>query len=285
MMSCIVFSATSRSLRRLLPLSLLLLVRLRSSSAWTSSAHGYNKKRGRSSSFSRLQQAAAEPSGWLDVLKWDGRAPEFDVLAKVQQYTAEPGYKSFNLKQIPNEYYSNEYVFRGPIVGPFNRDDLVATNTAFGLETAFPDLERHSFGFTLDPENPFRCLFFERWKATHTGTLAIPGIPLECPPSGHRSLSPVMPFSITFDVDGKIMYETLTTAVDRFEGNTKGKVAVFGLLETAGLSLDNNIGDPLLIGQQKWKWVTKGPAQTYSKPENVPRWWKSKCVAAEKNDM
>ena len=190
------------------------------------------------------------------------------------------------VRTIPSHYYSTEYVFRGPIVGPFNRDDLVATNTAFGLETAFPDLERHAFGFTLDPENPFRCLFFERWKATHTGTLAIPGIPLACPPRGQRSLSPVMPFSITFDVDGKIVYETLTTAVDRFEGNTKGKVAVFGLLETAGLSLDNNIGDSLLIGQQKLnRWVTQGPAQTYSKPENVPRWWKSKCVAAEKNDM
>ena len=101
MMRCSVFnSATRRSLRRLLlPLSLLLLVlRLRSSSAWTSSsAHG-DTKRGRaaSSSSRRLQPAAAEPSGWLDVLKWEGRAPDFDVLAKVQHYTNEPGYKSFN---------------------------------------------------------------------------------------------------------------------------------------------------------------------------------------------
>ena len=97
MMRCSVFnSATRRSLRRLLlPLSLLLLVRLRSSSAWTSS-NWYTKIGRSASSSSRRLQAAAEPSGWLDVLKWEGRAPDFDVLAKVQHYTNEPGYKSFN---------------------------------------------------------------------------------------------------------------------------------------------------------------------------------------------
>ena len=60
-----------------------------------------------------------------------------------------------------------------------------------------------------------------------------------------------MPFSITFNPEGKIIYECLTTAVDRFEGNTNGKVTVFGLLETAGVSLDNNVGNPILIFQQK----------------------------------
>ena len=81
------------------------------------------------------------------------------------------------------------------------------------------------------------------------------------------------------------MYEHLTTAVDRFEGNTKGKVAVFGLLETAGLPLDNTVGNPLLVFQQKLNRWTNGAAQTYSRPGDVPAWWKSAAVGAEQNDM
>jgi len=232
-----------------------------------------------------LVRLDAEQSQWLDVLKWDGAQPDFDVLELVQKFTSEPGYKSFVLRNIPTDYFAEDYIFRGPIVGPVNRKDLVETNTVFAIEKAFPDLDRQAFGFTVDPENPFRVLFFERWKATHTGELTVEGTPLSAPATGKRSISPVMPFSITFNPTGKIIYETLTTAVDRFEGNTMGKVAVFGLLETAGISLDNSVGDPVLVFQQKLNRFLNAKAQVYSKEEDVPGWWKSKAVGAEKNDM
>lgn len=222
---------------------------------------------------------------WLDVLKWDGAQPDFDVLARAQQYTSEPGYKSFTLRKIPSEYYATDYVFRGPIVGPLTRPDLLTTNNAFGIDTSFPDLERQPFGHAIDPENPFRVLYFERWKATHTGDFSLEGIPLTAPATGNRSISPVMPLSITFTPDAKIVYETLTTAVDRFEGNTMGKVAVFGLLETAGISLDNTVGNPILVLQQKVNRFFNGSGQTHSQAADVPHWWKSKAVSAEKNDM
>ena len=221
---------------------------------------------------------------WLDVLKFDGQTPNFDVIEKTRQYTSEPGYRSFSLKDIPTEYYSEDYIFRGPVVGPINRKDLVTTNTWFELEKAFPDLDREAFGFVTDPENPFRVLFFERWEATHLGDLKLQGLPVG-PATGKRSISPVMPFSITYNPEGKIIYECLTTAVDRFEGNTKGKVAVFGLLETAGVSLDNNVGNRVLVWQQKFNRFLNGTGQVYSKSEDVPSWWKSKAVGAEKNDM
>lgn len=219
----------------------------------------------------------------MDILKFDGK-PTFDIIQKTIEYTSEPGYKSFNLKNIPTEYYDEEYIFRGPIVGPINRKDLVKTNTAFGLDTSFPDLERIPFGFTVDPENPYKVLFFERWKATHSGDLQIEGLP-PVPATNKKSESPVMPFGIVWTPQGKIIYEHLTTAVDRFEGNTKGKVAVFGLLETAGLSLDNNIGNGILVFQQKLNRFFNGDAQIYSRKEDVPKWWKSRAVGAEKNDV
>lgn len=225
-----------------------------------------------------------QESHWMDFLKFGDSAPSYDVLEKTRQYTSEPGYKSFNLKSIPAEYYDDRYVFRGPIVGPINRQDLVDTNSLFGLETSFPDLDRQPFGFSIDPENPFRVLFFERWKATHTGEFNLLNL-LKTPATQRRSISPAFPFSITWTPEGKIIYECLTTAVDRFEGNTKGKVAVFGLLETAGIPLDNNVGNPILIAQQKFGSLVNLPAQIFSKEEDRPSWWKSKAVGAEKNDM
>jgi hypothetical protein len=188
------------------------------------------------------------------------------------------------LRDIPKEYYAEDYVFRGPIVGPISRKDLVETNTSFGLELAFPDLDRQAFGFCVDPNNPFRCLYFERWTATSSGELRLPGLP-PVPPSGKKSVSPAFPFSVVWNPEGKIIYEHLTTAVDRFEGNTMGKVAVFGLLQTAGLPLENSVGNQVLVLQQKLNRWIGGPAQVYSKKEDVPGWWKSEAVGAEPNDV
>ena len=222
---------------------------------------------------------------WQDHLKFGGTEPEFDVIAKTIEYTSTPGYRSFSLRDIPNDYYADDYVFRGPIVGPINRSELVETNSLFALQEAFPDLDRQTFGFAVDPENPYRVLYFERWKGMHTGTLTLQGTGISVPPTGKQSISPAFPFSIVWNPDGKIVYEHLTTAVDRFEGNTMGKVAVFGLLETAGVSLPNNVGNPFLTWIQKFNRFLNRPAQVYSKRENIPSWWKSQAVGAEPNDM
>lgn len=223
-------------------------------------------------------------SSFLDYLKFGGATPSFDVIAKTVEYTSTPGYRSFKLKDIPFDYYSSEYVFRGPIIGPFNREELVRTNTEFGLEKAFPDLDIQAFGFTVDPDNPFRVLYFVRWTATHTGELSLAPLP-NFPATGRVSRSPAFPFSVVWTPEGKIVYEHLGPAVDRFEGNTKGKVAVFGLFETAGLPLDTGVGNPLITFLQKLNRLTGNPAQGFSKPEDVPSWWKSRAVVAEKNDL
>lgn len=227
---------------------------------------------------------AAEESHWLDVLKFGGSTPSFDVIEKTKQYTSEPGYRAFNLASMPTEYFSDEYVFRGPIIGPINRKELVKTNSELDLQVAFPDLDRDAFGFTVDPENPYRVMFFERWKATHTGTLNLAGA-IKVEATGNKCISPVTPFSIVWTPEGTIIYEHLATAVDRFEGNTRGMVAVFGLTETAGISIGNTVGDPILIAQLKFNRFMNGPAQAYSKKEDLPSWWKSEAVGAERNDF
>ena len=242
------------------------------------------------SAFSLISSIPSRPTNtklnasFLDFLKWGGSEPDFDVLEKTKQYVQEEGYISFNLKKIPADFYDERYVFRGPIVGPISRKDLVETNTQFGLDQSFPDLKREPFGLSVDPENPYRVLFFERWKATHTGDFNLLGL-IRTDASHRKSISPAFPFSITWTPEGKIIYECLSTAVDRFEGNTKGKVAVFGLLETAGLPIDNSVGNPFLAMAQKMGRALNLPAQTYSREENIPSWWKSSAMAADPNDM
>lgn len=238
----------------------------------------------RLSSLSSSSSSSAT-SHWLDYLKFDGTSPDFDVIEKTKQYNQEEGYRTFNLKLIPSEYYDHErYIFRGPIVGPINRKDLVETNTVFGLPKSFPDLSRETFGHTVDPENPYRVLYFERWKATNTGDFDLMGL-IKADATQRSSVSPVFPFSVTWTPEGKIIYECLTTAVDRFEGNTKGKVAVFGLLETAGVSIDNSVNNPFLSAAQRLGRAINLPAQVFSREEDIPAWWKSKSRGAEPNDM
>ena len=44
--------------------------------------------------------------------------------------------------------------------------DVRETHEGFNLLGAYPDIDRGIFGYTIDPQNPYRCFFFKRWRAT-----------------------------------------------------------------------------------------------------------------------
>lgn len=219
-------------------------------------------------------------TNWHDFLKFD-ETPTFDVLAKTIEHTSDPMYRNFQLYSIEEDRYDPRYIFRGPVVGPITRQDLCTTIRNFQLAEAFPDLDRHAFGHCIDPENPYRVLYFERWKATNTGALQLAGSP-PIPPTNRKAVTPAFPFSATWTPSGKLIYESLSQAVDRFEGNTKGRVAVFGLLESAGIPLPGDAQLPLF---QKINRFLNTPTQAYSKEEDIPDWWKSRARGADPNDM
>ncbi len=218
---------------------------------------------------------------WQDFLKFDA-SPTYDVVAKTVQHTSDRNYRNFQLYNIEEERYDSRYIFRGPVVGPITRDDLCSTIRNFHLADAFPDLDRQAFGHCVDPENPYRVLYFERWKATNTGSLRLAGSLTSMPPSNRRAITPAFPFSATWTPSGQLIYESLSQAVDRFEGNTKGRVAVFGLLQSAGLPLPSDSQLPLF---QKIIRFFNTPTQAYSKQEDIPGWWKSQARGADPNDM
>ena len=87
---------------------------------------------------------------WLDSLKYEGE-PNFDVLQKTIDFA---NCRTFEEVKV---FYDKEHVFRGPIIGPLNTKDLEETQKGFNVYDAYPDLENRPFGFTIDPDNPYRC--------------------------------------------------------------------------------------------------------------------------------
>lgn len=149
-------------------------------------------------------------NGIFDFLKWGGSEPEFDVLEKTKEYV-----KKFSIEQKPPgpEWYHPDYVLRGTVIGPLTRKDLQEAQKGFQYDKAFPDLSLETFGYTLDPENPYRCFYFQRWRATHTGTLTAGDQAFEA--TGNLMETPVSVFSVVWTPDQNIIYEQVGAVVDR----------------------------------------------------------------------
>jgi len=66
-----------------------------------------------------------DTESWLDVLAYDKNddtsTPPFDVLAKTIEYANCKNYDTLT------SYYSDDYVFRGPIIGPITAEDVRKT--------------------------------------------------------------------------------------------------------------------------------------------------------------
>lgn len=215
-------------------------------------------------------------SPMFEYLKFDG-APTFDVLAKTKAYVAA---QSVNMDE---SLFDKDYVLRGPVIGPINRADLKSSQTGLGINEAFPDLQIDSFGYTIDPENPYRCFYFQRWKGTHSADMDAYGTVY--PATNTEMETPLTIFSVVWTPQEKIIYEQVGAVVDRFEGNTAGKGAVFGMLHTAGLKLEASPGSPIFRFIQRVGHVVGGLGRSFSKDEDVPRWWVSKSRGADDTDQ
>lgn len=175
-------------------------------------------------------------------------------------------------------------MFRGPIIGPITSEDVRNTQQGFNIQNAYPNLETRPFGFTIDPDNEYRCYWFERWEGTNTEGVKVG--PLDLPPSGNDVKLPTHIMSANWTPEGKIKYLCLSSPLDRFEGTTQGAGAIFGLLVGAGVqSTSASPGDAFLRFQQRLIHAIGGFGRNWSKEENIPSWWKSKARGADPNDM
>eukprot|EP00980_Cylindrotheca_fusiformis_P027229 scaffold19424_cov142-Cylindrotheca_fusiformis.AAC.13 len=232
-----------------------------------------------SSSTGATTKSTKSKSPIFEYLKFDGN-PQFDVLAKAQEYV-----KRQSNKEDVEDWCSPDYVLRGPVIGPITRKDLQDNQQGLGIVSAFPDITLDTFGFTIDPENPYRCFYFQRWRGTHTEDMSTFG--QVYPATGTEMETPVSVFCVVFNPEGKVIYEQVGAVVDRLEGNTQGKAAVFGLLHTAGLKLSASPGDAVFSFIQKashWFGSEKS-GRSWSREEDIPKWWISPSRGAEDTEQ
>ena len=70
----------------------------------------------------------------------------------------------------------------------------------------------------------------------------------------------------------------------RFEGNTEGKAAVFGMLHTAGIKIPGTPGSLFLQFVQRVGHVLGNSGRSFSREEDIPSWWTSKARGADPTD-
>ena len=104
--------------------------------------------------------------------------------------------------------------------------------------------------------------------------------------TGNDVKLPTHIMSLHFNREGQVRYCCLSSPLDRFEGNTQGAGAIFGLLVGGGLNSGNaNVGDPFLRLQQRLTLVIGTFGRGWSKEVDIPRWWASKARGADPTDM
>lgn len=172
----------------------------------------------------RLSGEVAVPATGSDV----PIAPE-KLLEMTRDYTV--GVK--NLEEQA-KLLDDDYVFRGPAIGPFNKSDYVRSLTKVGAKSAFPDMKFKTWGHSVDPDNPLRVWYFAQISGTMTKDWDVNGQffpatnkPIQSAPEAH---------SIEWTADGKVRYQSVGYCVDRFySGSPDGSmtVAVFAAFKAA----------------------------------------------------
>ena len=203
---------------------------------------------------------------------------EEELIERARQYVANP---------TPDDL-SDDFIFRGPVIGPLAKTDFVATLSSVGgsngIGDAFPDLEVNRFGFTVDPTEPNRVWYFERPRGIFTGAFDHPVVG-RIEPTGAKYVGPPEARSVIFDDEGKVLYQSVGYVVDRFTGDTTGgRGAVFGIYYVMGQVLDATVGSPLTTFLQKLtEYLPDGMVpKSYSKREDLPSWWTDERMGAEK---
>lgn len=174
--------------------------------------------------------------------------------------------------------YSDDFIFRGPYIGPLNKDDYFSTMDTFKLYKALPDINPNAWGFSLDPKDPSRVWYWTRNSGTFNGEPISLGNGIRFPPNGAVLDGCPETHSIIFDDNQKVKLLTVGYVADRFAGNTKGDGAAVGIFNVIGLPFPKP-GPLLRFAQWFGTDVFNGGAYSYSK--DLPSWWTSTEIGSE----
>eukprot|EP00931_Biecheleriopsis_adriatica_P086199 TRINITY_DN60910_c0_g1_i1.p1 TRINITY_DN60910_c0_g1~~TRINITY_DN60910_c0_g1_i1.p1 ORF type:complete len:253 (-),score=35.69 TRINITY_DN60910_c0_g1_i1:170-928(-) len=177
------------------------------------------------------------------------------------------------------ELIADDFVFRGPIIGPLCKADYLETLNTNKVYEAFPDLASGAFGYTVDPKEPNRIWFFTRFTGTNTGPIRL-GNFVELPPTGAEINGAPEVNSIMLDEHGRVKLFTVGYNVDRDAGTSGGAGALFGLLNGCGIPMPP--GWLFSVGQWFGNLAADvfnnfAGSRTVSREEDLPAWYKSYC--------
>jgi len=169
------------------------------------------------------------------------------------------------------DVFAEDFVFRGPYVGPMNKKDYVGTMEVFSFYKSFPDISANSWGYSIDPKDPNRVWFMCRNTGTFNGEPFLPNL-FNIQPNDSKLEGPPETFSAVYDDDKKIKYLTVGYVADRFDGNTEGLAAAFAILKIVGIPAPGP-GNPLF---RSFQWfgseVLGGYPNTFYSTD-VPEWF------------
>ncbi|GAX77650.1 hypothetical protein CEUSTIGMA_g5093.t1 [Chlamydomonas eustigma] len=207
---------------------------------------------------------------------------EEEMIARAREFV-ETGSGYFTAPRP--ELFSEDFVFRGPVIGPLNKRDYLISLDSFQMYNAFPDLNSNAFGFCLDPLEPGRIRFFVRQTGTHKGPLnLVDGFGSYEPTFRKANVGPEA-YSMMLNEEGRVKLLNVGYPVDFDAPNTTANKygAAFGLLQSVGISLPTG---PAFGVVQK---LTNGlkefgigsSARSVSKWEEIPQWYKEFCPRRE----
>jgi len=177
------------------------------------------------------------------------------------------------------ELISEDFVFRGPIIGPLCKADYIKTLNTNRVHEAFPDLASGAFGYTIDPKEPQRVWFFTRFTGTNTGPIRL-GNFVQVPPTGGEVEGAPEVNSVLLDENKKVKLFTVGYNVDRDAGTSGGVGALFGLLNSCGIPMPP--GWLFKTGQALGNFAANtlndfAGSRTVSREEDIPEWYKAYC--------
>jgi len=179
-----------------------------------------------------------------------------------------------------SDEFSEDFVFRGPFIGPLNKKDYLQTMDSFSVYESIPDISPNAWGFSVDPKDDNRVWFMVRNTGTFTGSAFLPDS-LNYKANGASLDGCPETFSVTFDENQKLKYLSVGYVADRFEGNTNGQGAAVGIFNAIGLPFPK-------VGpfQRFTQWLLTEIISTKNRPlsysvKDIPEWWTDKNIGSQ----
>lgn len=129
---------------------------------------------------------------------------------------------------------SDSFVFEGPVVGPFGKEQFLDALGNVDFDTGFPDFKAEFYNFQVDVFEPERVWYIAKGQGTNTGPFPTKDLPA----TYKKVINPPQICSLTIDSKtGLVKRYTIGYVADRNVGNTGGLGGLYGILYAIGRPL------------------------------------------------